>query len=229
MNSLAQVGMKSEVPVEATRHLREDGFWATTADDETDFLRLAGWLGTAVPTRPGEPLIQKLTPTTHSGAHRRSLSAIYGVGEFPFHTDAAHHRRPPHWMLMRCVDAGPVGRPTLFADVRALRLSPRQRRAIKRAVWWVRSGGRAFLASVLSVSSDGERVRYDRGCMMPADPAFAPAASVFEEVLGSTTPMSVAWRAGDVVVIDNWRLLHARADGDGSDAGKRLLQRILVR
>jgi alpha-ketoglutarate-dependent taurine dioxygenase len=41
--------------------------------------------------------------------------------------------------------------------------------------------------------------------------------------------VNVKWQRGDVLVVDNWRMLHARAPGGSDDAGIRRLERILVR
>ena len=47
------------------------------------------------------------TPNTYSG--------IYGLDRFPFHTDLAHWRLPPHYLLLRCV-TGHARVPTLVFD-----------------------------------------------------------------------------------------------------------------
>lgn len=212
----------------AHHQLLKDGFLLGTARDEDELLKVAVSLGTPVPARPGGPIVQELTPLAATEAPSNSLSAAHGVGAFPFHTDAAHHRRPPRWVVMRCEELGSEGRPTLLCDASGLSFAERQWRALERAVWWVRSGGRGFPASIVT-RREGMIVRYDRGCMTPADPAFICAGELFEQALRQVAHLRLEWQRDDVVIFDNWRMLHARGDGDGRDAGLRRLQRILVR
>jgi hypothetical protein len=129
---------------------------------------------------------------------------------------------------MRCADPGTEDRPTLLGDASRLPFAERQWRALERAVWWVRSGGRGFPASIVKRVRGGMIVRYDRGCMTPADPAFTLAGELFEQALRQAPRVRLEWRRDDLVIIDNWRILHARAAADGRDAGSRRLQRILV-
>jgi len=212
----------------ARRELQAIGFLRTALADAEDILRLGRSLGEVIATRPGGDLLDVLTPKDRIKALPKSLSALHGTGPFPFHTDAAHHRRPPRWLILRCERPGPSDRPTHLVDSAMLKLSPADRRALQRAVWWVRSGARAFPASIISTIGGAPLIRYDPGCMTPADPSFVPSKAILENALSTTAPAALQWEQGEAVVIDNWRFLHARAKGDG-DAGKRILQRVLVR
>jgi hypothetical protein len=129
---------------------------------------------------------------------------------------------------MRCVNPGEGSRPKLLADSAHLPLAIHQWRDIERAVWWVRSGVRSFPASIATRSHERIRLRYDRGCMTAADPTFAAAGDVLEAAIEASDHVRLSWQADDVVVFDNWRILHARGTARGSDAGVRRLQRILV-
>jgi alpha-ketoglutarate-dependent taurine dioxygenase len=104
-----------------------------------------------------------------------------------------------------------------------------QWRDIERAVWWVRSGGRSFPASIVGRRHDRTRIRYDRGCMTAAHATFAAAGDKFEAAIEASDHVRLAWQANEVVVFDNWRMLHARGAAKGSDTNVRHLQRILVR
>lgn len=208
--------------------LLRDGFWVGTATSEEEVLAIAASLGEPVRACRTAPLLHLLMPVAAGDAPAYSLSAAHGLGEFPFHTDGAHHRRPPRWVVMRCAEPGPGGRPTLLADGARLPLNERQWREVERAVWWVRSGGRGFPTSIVKRWQDQWLVRYDRGCMTPADRAFVAAGELFEETLHGAAYVRLQWQRNAVVVFDNWRMLHARGAADGGDAGIRCLQRILV-
>jgi alpha-ketoglutarate-dependent taurine dioxygenase len=191
-------------------------------------MAFAAELGEPVPTRSGGPVVDELSPVDPSAARKRSLSAVHGVGAFPFHTDGAHHRLPPRWVVMRCAEPG-GDRPTLLVDGAQLPLHRRHWRTVERAVWWVHSGMRSFPASIVGRSPRGRFLRYDRGCMAPAHPVFAEAAHMLEAAIGATTHLPLSWKVNDVVVFDNWRVLHARGSTSLPDTSVRLLERILVR
>lgn len=210
------------------QQLVEEGFWVSVARDEDELLRAAARLGAPVPVRAGGPVLQELTPLAAEDAPAKSLSSAHGLGAFPFHTDAAHHRRPPRWVVMRCADPGSEDRATLLADASRFPFAERQWRTLERAVWWVRSGGRGFPASIAKRERGGMVVRYDRGCMAPADPTFTLAGELFEQALRQAPHVRLEWQRDDLVIIDNWRMLHARAAAEGRDTASRRLQRVLV-
>jgi alpha-ketoglutarate-dependent taurine dioxygenase len=206
-----------------------DGYWVGRTASEDELTGLAVSLGEPIAARLGGPVLQELVPIETSAAPRKSLSAVHGVEPFPFHTDGAHYRRPPRWIVMRCVDPGPGGRPTLLVDGARLPLGARQWRDIERAVWWVRSGARSFPASIMTRSHQGTLLRYDRGCMEPSVPEFARVGGVLESAIEASEHIRLTWKPNDVVVVDNWRILHARGAASRLDRGARRLQRILVR
>jgi alpha-ketoglutarate-dependent taurine dioxygenase len=201
-----------------------------------DLVQLAESLGTPVPMRPHGPTIEILTPTPSSMAPPASLSSLHGVGAFPLHTDGAHHRRPPRWVLLRCVEPGASQRPTYIADVRSLELDQEQVVELKRAVWRIRNGFRSFLASVILPAKLPSRnretgklfLRYDPGCMTPADVAFMDTAAMLCDHIGKVPPDLVDWDRDLAIVIDNWRVLHGRAPSPTTDTGVRRLERIAV-
>jgi hypothetical protein len=68
-----------------------------------------GW--EQVATRRGDSPVSVLRPTAAEEAHPRSLSAIHGLGEQPMHTDGAHLREPPDYLVFH---ADRPNRPTLL-------------------------------------------------------------------------------------------------------------------
>jgi alpha-ketoglutarate-dependent taurine dioxygenase len=213
--------------------LHEQGWCSTAIASTSDLYKLATAFGEPVPVRSRGPLIQELTPTSRKKAAPRSLSALNGLGSFPFHTDAAHHRRPPRWLLLRCADPGESQRRTLLIDSRALRLAHDELREVGRAVWNIRTGFKSFLASAILGFPGGigtsVRLRYDPGCMTVADPGFARAAELLRNALADLPRTGVSWETDLTLVIDNWRVLHARGDSKVDDSGSRRLERVLSR
>jgi hypothetical protein len=81
----------------------------------------------------------------------------------------------------------------------------------------VHSGRDSFYAPVFS----GERYRYDPGCMTACDDRARQVEDYLEGQLAQAA--AVEWaEGGQVLVVDNRRVLHARAAVAEGDAGREL-------
>jgi L-asparagine oxygenase len=220
----------SPATAEFGRCLLTDGFCRVRLTSSEAVLRLASGLGKPVPMRVGRDVLQRLRPVPRHDARRRSLSALHGVGAFPFHTDGAHWIRPPHFLVMRCVDPGAGKRPTTIVDSHNIPLLPSERALLHRAIFIVDGddNSRPFLDSILSDRwGTSSAIRFDEGCMRPAHASFGLASALLKEAMRRRPVASIEWRMDDGVVIDNWRCLHARAISRRHD-GDRLLERVIV-
>ena len=75
--------------------------WASGTGDIDSIREHAASLGwVEVPTRGGDAPVSVLRPTEASAAHPRSLSAEYGLGQQPLHTDGAHMVDPPDIVVL---------------------------------------------------------------------------------------------------------------------------------
>jgi hypothetical protein len=108
------------------------------------------------------------------------------------------------------------------------RLPKSDREILEHDVWLVDGGRGRFLTSILG-SVDGAEtplVRFDEGCMRPADPTFGAARETIHR-LTSSYEQAIDWVPGRTVVLDNWRTLHARSGFTAPDE-TRILERVLV-
>src|SRR6266550_6095053 len=76
--------------------------------------QIAGSFGKLLNLGNGDS-VHQLVPTTRESATPNTYSGIYGLGQFPFHTDLAHWRNPPRYIMLRCV-IGFDDVPTSLAD-----------------------------------------------------------------------------------------------------------------
>ncbi len=81
--------------------LHRGGFCQVRYSAKRDLAALGRELGTPIPSRPSGPDVDRLVPNQPDQAPARSLSARYGVGEFPFHSDCAYYKILPRWVLLR--------------------------------------------------------------------------------------------------------------------------------
>ncbi len=193
--------------------------WSVGNGTVTQVQKMAKSLGwTEVPIRRGGPAVAILRPKDRAQAQRRSLSAQYGRGAQPLHTDGAHLRTPPEILVLASTDVSTT--PTLlWTRKRFGRLHKGPPDFVRHGMFVVNSGSDSFFAPAW----DGAYFRYDPGCMEPCDARARQAALYFKDPAGLTTEH--AWgEPGTILVIDNRQALHARASA--MDEPDREIQRI---
>ena len=208
--------------------LDRHGWVVTRLATTTDLIDLAESLGEVVPSRSGGEAVDELRPKPAAIAGSRSLSGMHGLGAFPYHTDAAHHPLPPRFVLLRLASSKPTSTRTLFASI-PRRISQVDRAVLEHDVWLVDGGRGRFLTSILSrpEGSTCDLVRFDEGCMRPADHHFGAGRETILRLIASRE-RAVEWVPAHAVVLDNWRTLHAREQVVTTN-DERILERVLVR
>ena len=192
----------------------EDGFRASV-------IEVASELGELVPGRK-RAIVERLTPRDHGTAYTSSLSARYGLEALPLHVDGSHWAVPARYLVLACVDPGEGNTPTLLCDRTSIRLSAEQERLTRSALFHIQNGRRSFYAGIRS--SDDRYIRYDPGSMRPVSAEASDALAIFSARMVQDNLMSFPWRSGEILIIDNWRMLHGR--GSATNAG---LSRVLLR
>ena len=202
--------------------LLDRGWASTQVVTQNEFIELSRSLGT--PWSRSGRIVDQLVVRDRKEAPALSLSGIYGRGEFPLHTDYAHHIVPPRFVLLRFAGTDPV-RPTMLLPFASLDLTADELGILKRRVWLVRGGPIAFYAPVLS--NWDVRVRWDAGCMFPR-PLGSDAVRTWTQCLCKAAAHEFHWAPNATLVIDNWRTLHGRAGVDMETDSARMLERIVV-
>jgi L-asparagine oxygenase len=145
------------------------------------------------------------TPNTYSG--------MYGSDRFPFHTDLAHWRFPPHFLMLRCIKGFEAVATVLIDGLRAIegvdhtvfsRALVRPRRPIQ--------GSLPLLRLYDRQQGDRGRLRWDDVFIQPASRAGEIAVTTFKRCLARSKPIGVSLaKPGDTLIVDNWRMLHGRS------------------
>jgi L-asparagine oxygenase len=174
-----------------------------------DIVRVAQALGRPLTPWQGG-LVQNLIART--AAPPNTYSGLYGLGRFPFHTDLAHWRQPPRYLLLRCV-IGYVDVPTLLIDgqtvINAVPLD-----ILTRAILKPRRprDGALTLMRLCEPVDNCHRLRWGEVFLKPPSKIGEIADQQVRECLHRSEPLSIALvRSGDTLLIDNWRILHARS------------------
>ena len=175
----------------------------------TDTITIAKMFGSPMTSWKGE-LIQDLIP--RADAAPNTYSGIYGFDQFPFHTDLAHWYLPPRYLLLRCLN-GYADIPTLLLDGQII-FDAVMLDILKRAVFKPRRplDGRMALLRLCQPTIDGYRFRWDESFLKPASKVGEIAKERIRKTLSLSPPESICLlRAGDTLIVDNWRILHARS------------------
>nr|WP_251007766.1 TauD/TfdA family dioxygenase [Sphingobium sp. BHU LFT2] len=139
------------------------------------------------------------------------------------HIDTAHYLRPARYLLLGCANPGQSGAQTRLAPISALKFSPSELSVLASAAVLVRTGRRSFYSTILDKGRPF--LRYDPGCMEPLDARGEEALQIVSNAIGRIDVIKHEWRRGEILLIDNWHMLHGRT---ATAADSRLLFRVSV-
>lgn len=201
---------------------KRDGVAWTDGGIERLESRLHALKWALVPSRDKEPGLEVLKPSKEEEAHQRSMSARYGLGRQPLHTDGAHLLEPPDVLLLSAEKPSPVG--TRYWRYRHQDVPEEQREDFHNGLFTVRSGKNVFLAPALGGMA---QVRWDPVCMSPAD-ARARRVSSWLSNPDEAKVATFEWSTpGLVLAIDNRHVMHGRDDSVGHE--DRAMKRLAIR
>lgn len=203
--------------------------WVSTSikDDDQGFLQLAQSFGHPVPPLQGKPLISRLSPVPSSKARPGTMSSMFGVGGFPMHTDTAHWPTPARYILLRSTGIRSP-RPTLLVEHGFLNLDDKTQAATRHGIWLVRGPHGPFFCSMTFDANGSRGFRYDSCCMVPQNRSAHYAQQNVQQALSRLNPITISWKPNLAIIIDNWRMLHARGEAPNTDDSERVIERILV-
>lgn len=197
--------------------------------DELDDLSMAllmvsTKLGTLSKGRNGST-VEVLTPKNTDEAHQNSLSEQYAKEELPFHVDMAHHQLPSRYLVFACACADGEVAPTFLLDFSDLEIALGETISFETGVFLVKNGKHSFYANIKQPGAPF--LRWDPGCMHPQDPIAASVAGKLSRLSHLSAAKTIDWSTGALLVVDNWRMLHARGKVS-TDHGKRTLLRTTI-
>lgn len=112
----------------------------------------------------------------------------------------------------------------MLLDWKSLGFSLEELNLLEGAPVLVRSGRHSFYSTI--VAPGGAFLRYDPGCLEAVDRRGRMALALVDDRIAGASSEAHHWRRGDILVIDNWRVLHGRCPSDRG-SGRRLA-RILI-
>jgi hypothetical protein len=157
-----------------------DGWSMVGWPDASDLLQLVAGLGAPVPSRFRGALVDRLAPLERHQGRLGSMSAHYGKGEFPFHTDTASFPMPPRYVALRLAPGHASKTPSLVVDWQRLAFTESERKVLANDVWFVFGGRGHFYTPILNFTRVANRslIRFDQCCMRPGSSFTARAADI---------------------------------------------------
>jgi len=204
--------------------LRDVGYVRVKAvsEDETT-LEIARRFG-SISVISGVAPVQELIPRSVEQASTSSYGGMYGLGQFPLHTDMAHWHVPPRYFLLRCMHPAPevktlvLHSQDVFGDEDEITL----RRALFRP--------RRRLDSRLTCLRlyENGRCRWDPVFIVPiTNCAVELRQRVLRRIESARTVELSLEDPLDCIVLDNWSALHGRTDVP-SKCTHRILERVYL-
>ena len=188
-----------------------------------DLLSVATRFGRVVPGARNE-LVQPLPARDKGNGPEGSFSYTVGYGAFPWHTDTAYWDIPAHYLLL--ASEGKSSCATLYQDLDVIRQAiPDFDYLLSRAVFLLNVKGKKRYLSPLFEVGGQKGFRMDFHIYQPSN----KEAEFLTELVGKVLKEEFKrfeWTGHNAVVIDNWRMIHAREDAQEDKT--RLLKRIYI-
>lgn len=199
--------------------LRRDGYVEGCAylTKESAVEYFSRW-GRVVASSRHPELVRDIRPQPAREAPTNTLSSRHGFGAFPFHSDGAHWRQPPRYLVLYCVAPGMARRETLLTFPLD-HMGTSEALILKRGLWRVYGVREPFSARILDGIGGKEFLRFDDACMKPVDSA-CESAEVLRQCIARSPEIRISWEHSKFLIIDNWRVLHARGAAQQIDVDR---------
>lgn len=201
-----------------------DGVIHTTLGAESDLTECVAKRIGSVANIPGISTVQSLIPRSKQYASKSSYSGIYGRGEFPLHTDMAHWRVPPRYLMLRCIQPDIKVKTTVLPS--AFVLEREDIIDLRRSLFRPRRRLEGRL-TVMRLYED-ERFRWDPVFIEPLNALASELSRRIYEKLRKFKPLRISLEhIGECLIIDNWRVLHGRTSVEDENS-PRIIDRIYL-
>lgn len=168
-------------------------------------------------------VFDQLVPTDQLKARRNTLSSRFGLSEFPLHTDGATQLQPPKFLILKF--NGPRSTEVEFKvfDTHRYIQSTFFQENKSEFLFSVVNGSKSFITSILK----NNVFRYNPCVMKPLSSESLIASANLNEInIEKSNINSFRPKNGDIVVIDNHRMLHSRGDVPEDISNNRWVERL---
>lgn len=154
--------------------------------------------------------VQALTPREARPGKSNTYSDVFGLSEFPLHSDYAHWETPPRYLMLRCIEGDSTVDTYLLPSSR---LFDGTDDFISRAVVVPRRKHSSHSICTLPVVFSRQGVtgtRWDFLFLKPVNSAAVRTSELVTSQLNKSVDRINLLDPFDTLIIDNWRILHGR-------------------
>lgn len=171
-------------------------------------------------------VIHILRPKEKKSGIKDSFSYKYGLEQFPYHTDTAFWSIPTKYFILASERESKCS--TYLIDFSQLigSVSQSELKIFQKSVFILKTPSQTKFVSLLSNNDSKLNLRYDPNIMSAFNKYAKDAVGILDDFLNKSKPIEVEWTGSNVLVVDNWRMLHSR--GECIDEKERTLKRIYV-
>lgn len=167
-------------------------------------------------------LVQKLKLQESNTKSLNTYSGNYGFDIFPFHTDLAHWAYPPRYFILHCIT------PNLAVGTQVLPLAQLKNiiphELMKKSLFIPRKKVAGKLGYLRML--DESKIRWDILFLNPVNDEAREVLNLFKENISQLRPKTFHLDKGQVLLVDNWGVLHGRTQSDNREP--RLLHRLYL-
>lgn len=151
---------------------------------------------------------------------KKTLTKIFNNKEFPYHTDGVQYELPPKYIiLLRTREASQY---TATNIIDGLSIAENNKELFFQTSFIIKGNGFRELSNIVKKKGEEYLLRYNPVIMSSyTSDKRQEIDAIFKEV----PPIKIDWKSNDILIIDNWRMLHSRDEIKNTD-GIRGLKRI---
>jgi len=184
------------------------------------FLELGKSFGRLIKSRTNGEYLDILSPKISETVKKLSLSKIYGIDRFPFHTDCAYLKTPPKYILLRYIGDLDNPTPTEIKHLNIKKLSFKEKEFLNNTIWTVKGLEGNFYSKIY----DKGILRYDENIMNLC----SPIENLIDQILDKLETEIIHWDKNKTIIIDNWASFHSRPIVANNEINNRILQRLNI-
>jgi hypothetical protein len=136
-----------------------------------------------------------------------TLSKIYGLDQFPFHTDGAQYTIPPRYIVLENKSEDEEIANTNLID--GFKVSAGQENLFYNSIFEIQGNGFKELTPIINCRKiDKEKIlRFNPEIMISV---IKRKKTILNNLINNYPRIKIKWHSNDYLVIDNWRMLHSR-------------------
>ena len=150
--------------------------------------------------------VDNLEPNKVPTKFNKTLSKTFGYEAFPFHTDGAQFIIPPRWIILESVSGFSYQTATLLVDSNEFKNNPEYDKSLNQSIYFVKNSKHSFYTSIINKVLSSESIFRWNPLVMD----IIEKDTVFDVNTLNAKVTRIKWMPRQTLIVDNWRMLHAR-------------------